>query len=236
MDDVDFRDTVDHWLTREAATLILQPTSLCPLACTYCYLPERHLKQEMSPAIARAVAGAIPSSWPSTGVLEVVWHGGEPLAIGRTRLVEFLEPFEPLRIAGRVQHKVQTGATLITNEWCDLFERYGIGVGVSIDGPRSVNRHRIDRGGRPMFDRIVAGIETLQRRGLPFTVLAVVGQDSTGDAEEILTFLAGLGCTWVGFNVEAREAANVDGETPVMEEVRRFWRDVFAWASRNPGM
>lgn len=236
MDDVDFRDKVDHWLTREPATLILQPTSLCPLACAYCYLPERHLKQEMSPTTARAVASGIPENWPSSGVLEVVWHGGEPLAIGRTRLVALLEPFEELRTAGRVQHKVQTGATLITDEWCDLFERYGMAVGVSIDGPRAVNRHRIDRGGRPMFDRIVAGIETLHKHGLPFTVLAVVGHEATSQADEILTFLANVGCSWVGLNIEAKEAANRHGDTPNMEAVRRFWRDTFTWSRNNPGL
>jgi len=236
VDDVDFRDRVDHWVTREPTTLILQPTSLCPLACTYCYLPERHLKQEMSPAAARAVVSGIPASWPSVGRLEVVWHGGEPLATGRARLVALLEPFEPLRAAGRIQHKVQTGATLITDEWCDIFEQYGMAVGVSIDGPRSANRHRVDRGGRPMFDRIVAGIETLKCHDIPFTVLAVVSQDGTSDANEILDFLAGLGCSWVGLNIEAREAANVYGEPPAMEAARRFWRDVFAWASCNPGM
>jgi uncharacterized protein len=62
VDGVDFRNKVDHWLTHEPATLILQPTSLCPLACTYCYLPERHLNQEMSPATARAVASGIPAT------------------------------------------------------------------------------------------------------------------------------------------------------------------------------
>lgn len=228
------RAKIDHWLAREPATLILQPTSLCPMACTYCYLPERHLRQEMSPTTAHVIAAGIPASLSSSGTLEIVWHGGEPLAIGLPRLVALLEPFEPLRAAGRVQHKVQTGATLITDEWCALFERYGMGVGVSIDGPRSVNRHRVDRGGRPMFDRIVAGIQTLKRHDIPFTVLAVVSPGGTGDAEEVLDFLASMGCSWVGLNIEAQEAANVHGETPAIEAARSFWRDTFTWSSNHP--
>jgi uncharacterized protein len=124
-------------------------------------------------------------------------------------LVELLGSFEPLRVAGRVQHKVQTGATLITDEWCDIFERYGMGVGVSIDGPRLANRHRLDRGGRPTFDRVIAGIDALQKHGIPFTILAVVSQDGTTGAEEILDFLAALGCPWLGLNIEARESANI---------------------------
>jgi uncharacterized protein len=154
---------VGHWLTSHPETIIMQPTSLCPLVCTYCYLPQRHLKRDMTPIVAAAVAAGIQPDWPP---VEIVWHGGEPLAVGPRRLAALLEPFEPLRQAGWVQHKVQTGATLITDAWCELFERYEIGVGVSIDGPREANRHRVDRAGRPIFDRIVAGIETLKRHGI----------------------------------------------------------------------
>lgn len=221
---------VRHWLTSQPDTIILQPTSLCPLACTYCYLPERHLKQDMTPAVAAAVAAGIEPDWSP---VEVVWHGGEPLAVGRTRFAELLESFESLRRAGRVQHKVQTGATLITDAWCELFERFEIGVGVSLDGPRTVNQHRVNRAGRATFDRIVAGIETLKRHDLPFIVLAVVSQDGTGRVHEVLDFLRELGARWVGFNIEAKEGANAHSDTPPMDQALRFWRDTFLWCQQN---
>ncbi|MGH3621253.1 MAG: cyclophane-forming radical SAM peptide maturase AmcB [Sciscionella sp.] len=224
---------VSHWLTSQPDTIILQPTSLCSLACTYCYLPERHLKQDMIPAVAAAVAAGIEPGWSP---IEVVWHGGEPLAIGPARFAELVEPFEPLRQAGRIQHKVQTGATLITDAWCELFERYEMGVGVSIDGPRAANQHRVDRAGCPMFDRIVAGIETLKRHDIPFIVLAVVSQDGTSRAHDVLDFLRDLGARWVGFNIEAKEGANIDGDTPAMDQAQRFWRDAFTWCTQNREM
>ncbi|MGW4215027.1 cyclophane-forming radical SAM peptide maturase AmcB [Lentzea sp. NPDC004789] len=226
-------DRAAHWLTAEPTKILLQPTSLCPLACTYCYLPERRLRQEMPPATARAIADAIPEHWRP---IEVVWHEGEPLAIGRERFAELLDPFERLRADGKVQHKVQTGATLITPEWCELFRRYDIAVGVSIDGPRAANRHRVDRGGREVFDRVMAGIATLRAHDIPFTVLAVVTEEHTGNATEILDFIAGLGTPWAGLNIEAREAANVDGRPPSREVAQAFWRDVFAWTLEHPGL
>jgi uncharacterized protein len=221
---------VSHWLTSQPDTIILQPTSLCPMACTYCYLPQRHLRQNMTTEVSAAVAAGIEPNWSP---VEVVWHGGEPLAIGHRRFVELLEPFEPLRRAGQVQHKVQTGAALITDAWCELFEQYQISVGVSIDGPRSQNRHRVDRAGRPMFDRIVAGIETLKRHDIPFIVLAVVSQDGTERAEDVLEFLRDLGTRWIGFNIEAREGANTAATTPATDQARRFWREVFLWCEQN---
>jgi len=221
---------VDHWLTKWPDTIILQPTSFCPMNCDYCYLLERQRKQEMTPDVAAAVAAGIEPSWPP---VEVVWHSGEPLAVGPTRFADLLEPFESLRRAGRVQHKVQTGATLITDEWCELFERYEIGVGVSIDGPRSANRHRVNRAGRPMFDQIIAGIETLKRQDIPFIVLAVVSQDGTTSAHEVLDFLRDVGARWVGFNIEAKEGANVDSAVPAMEQAQEFWHDTLTWCTEN---
>jgi hypothetical protein len=69
---------VCHWLTSHPETIIVQPTSLCPLACTYCYLPQRHLTQNMSPSVTAAVAAGIEPDWPP---VEIVWHGGEPLRL-----------------------------------------------------------------------------------------------------------------------------------------------------------
>ena len=222
---------MSHWLTEQPKTIIVQPTTLCPMDCEYCYLLERHLKQEMTSQVAAAVADGIDASW---GSVEVVWHGGEPLAVGAKRCVELLEPFEPLRRAGSVQHKVQTGGgTPITDAWCDVFERYEIGVGVSIDGPRDLNHHRVDRGGYAMFDRAVAGVETLKRRDIPFSVLAVVSERGTDRAAHVLDFMRDLGTTWVGFNVEAKEGANVGGKPPSLDHARRFWRDVFMWYRNN---
>lgn len=184
---------------------------------------------------SQAIASAIPVAWQRNGPLEIVWHGGEPLAIGPRRFADLLEVFEPLRRARRVRHKVQTGATLLDDQWCDLFERYEVAVGISIDGPRELNRNRVDRGGHEMFDRILTGVDVLRRRGIPFTALAVIPPDATGQAREILDFIAGLGCRWIGLNMEALEAANAhDGESPTREQAITFWRDVFAWALAHP--
>jgi uncharacterized protein len=84
-----------------------------------------------------------------------------------------------------------------------------------------------------MFDRIVAGVETLKRHGIPFIVLAVVGRSGTHRAVEVLDFLRDLGCRWVGFNIEAKEGANVLGDTPTLEDACHFWRDTFVWCRQN---
>ena len=188
------------------------------------------------PEVAQAIAAGIPEAWPTSGTLEVVWHGGEPLTIGTAAMRQLLGPFEQLRQAGRIMHVVQTNATLITDEWCDLFREFDVSVGLSIDGPPEMSANRVDWRGVPAFDRIVAGICRLKVRHIPFTVIAVVDHENTRCAGELLDFIAALGCPFVGLNMEEKEGANRHDGTPTVDQARRFWRDVFLWSNDNPGM
>ncbi|MFF0270228.1 cyclophane-forming radical SAM peptide maturase AmcB [Kribbella sp. NPDC004536] len=224
------------WLAPEPTTLVLEPTSLCNLDCTYCYLPARKLKRDMSPNVAQAIADGIPPGWPSSGTLEVVWHGGEPLATGVSAMRELLAPFEELRRADRITHVIQTNATLISDQWCNLFSAYDMSIGVSIDGPPELTSNRVDWRGHPAFDRIVAGISKLRERNIHFSVIAVVDQASAGRAGELLDFVAATGCRYIGINLEEKEGANQHGGTPTIEQARRFWHDVFLWSNANPDM
>jgi uncharacterized protein len=115
-------------------TVVLQPTTLCNLDCRYCYLPLRRLSNRMPVAVAAAVARAIEEQNHDRPV-SILWHGGEPLACGIAHFRDLLHPFEELRLAGRIVHVVQTNATLVNDEWCELFCAFGFHVGASVDGP-----------------------------------------------------------------------------------------------------
>ncbi len=208
-------------------SLVLQPTTLCNLNCSYCYLSasERKTRLEMSVPVAEALAAGITER--GTDVVDVVWHGGEPLTTRRDRFRALLEPFEPLRHQGRVRHFVQTNATLIDDAWCDLFHRYGFRVGVSIDGPEAANRARTDWGNRPSFDRVMRGISRLRAHDIAFSAICVVTEQTVTQPESLLEFFEDLGATSVGFNIEELEGANDDRQTIPPELVRRFWRKMF---------
>jgi uncharacterized protein len=153
----------------------------------------------------------------------VVWHGGEPLAAGLGHFASLLEPFEPLRRAGRLRHAVQTGAGLVTPGWCELFGDYGFTVGVSIDGPEWANAQRHDRSGRAAYGRIMRGIATLRSHGIDFSAIAVVTPVTVYRADELAEFFEHLGCTHVGFNIEEHEGANDTRPGVSAIEARTFW-------------
>ncbi|MFF0296565.1 cyclophane-forming radical SAM peptide maturase AmcB [Kitasatospora sp. NPDC004614] len=222
-------------IARRPNTVVVQPDGVCNLNCTYCYLPDRGRRTPMPVAVAEAVARSIAEFADTTtsSPIEILWHAGEPLAVGRQRLAELLAPFEPLRQAGLVEHSVQTNAVLINPAWCDFLTAYGFRIGVSIDGPAALNRQRVDWAGRPAFDRIMKGIGCLREHGVRFSAIAVVSAESILDPEGLLDFMAGLGCHSFGLNMEETEGVNTSRTVPTVEQARKFWRRAIAWSRRH---
>ncbi|MEV6868157.1 radical SAM protein [Streptosporangium subroseum] len=183
----------------------------------------------MSPEVAHAVAASAADLTDPSGQLDIVWHGGEPLTLGLRKFEELLAPFEELRHAGWIQHSVQTNATLIDDEWCDLLARYQFSVGVSIDGPAALNARRVDLRGRPAFDRIARGIRRLRDHGIRFSLIAVVGIEGIEQPESLLDFLATLGPHTIGLNVEELEGVNDQRCGITQAQAERFWQGVLDW-------
>jgi uncharacterized protein len=207
--------------------VIMQPTTLCNLDCTYCYLPLRAVDRAMSPSVAAAVAATV-NHWVSQRPFSVVWHGGEPLAAGRDRLAELIRPF-----AADVDHVVQTNATLIDDRWCEFVAKHGIRIGVSVDGPATANLLRLDRNGQPAYDRIMRGIARLRAHGIAFSVLCVVSDPRSGLAAELYDFFCGVGCEFLGVNIEEQEGVNHRSNDYRGEAVQAFWTElVDAWRGR----
>jgi uncharacterized protein len=211
--------------------VVLQPTTWCNLDCRYCYLPLRKLKHQMPLEVAETLAEAVAQFEDSGHPIGVIWHGGEPLAVGQQKFAALLAPFEALRRAGRVHHYVQTNATLITETWCDLLVAYDVRVGVSID---AVNAERVDLRGKPAIDRILRGITYLRVHGIPFSIISVVSNTGIAMPLELLEFLTTLGCHSVGFNIEETEGINTDRQPPTAVQAEEFWRRVLSWTREHP--
>ncbi|MFI0780119.1 hypothetical protein [Streptomyces sp. NPDC021212] len=104
----------------------MQPTTLClPLDCQYCYLPFRKIEQRMPIEVAQAVASSVNAWSCDDPRFEVVWHGGEPLSVGREYLGRLMAPFVG------VKHTIQTNAVLLDDAWCEFLLARNVDVGGS---------------------------------------------------------------------------------------------------------
>ncbi|WP_406308081.1 FxsB family cyclophane-forming radical SAM/SPASM peptide maturase [Streptomyces griseoaurantiacus] len=180
-------------------TFILKVANRCNIDCDYCFVfnskdqAARRLPARMDLAVAQTAARRIGehASAHRLRTIHVVLHGGEPLLVGVGHMTGLLEAVRDAALAGtRVLFELQTNGTLLSDAWLDLFERYEVAVGVSLDGPpRANDRHRLTHAGRSSAASAVRGIELLRSRPHLFAgLLAVV--DLANDPAEVHDYLA----------------------------------------------
>lgn len=203
------RDNLNISDVAEIKQVILQSTPLCNLNCSYCYLPESSRSSNKQMAVETAVRAleVLVKSQRMAHDVEIRWHAGEPLIVSPSfywDVIEGIRRVVPERI--NLRHSIQTNGTLISNEWCELFLRQNIRVGVSIDGPQLLHdKNRITKGGKGTYDKIMRGIALLRGYEIPFEVIAVVTNETLKIPDEFYAFFDELKPTIVALNIEESE-------------------------------
>lgn len=213
--------------------VVVQPTTICNLNCSYCYLPNRRDKRFMSDdvvlAISESIARSNVKSW-------VFWHGGEPLAAGIKRFSSYMELFQRTGAVQFSRHNFQTNATLLNEEWCEFIRTHNIRIGVSLDGDAICNASRVDWSGRPTFERTLRGIQELKRAKIDFSVICVVNKHNLDRASEIYSFIDSLSPRSLSINVEETEGHNSGSEKPSSPFVSKFWDSLLACWLASPNL
>jgi uncharacterized protein len=218
--------------------IVVQPTPFCNINCSYCYLPDRNATTVIEQStITSLFTQLFASGWIRSG-LTVIWHAGEPLVVPHSFYQTAFEAIEALRPKSlQLRHSIQTNGMLITREWCDLFKKWNVGVGVSIDGPKPLHdAHRVTRSGRGTFDKTIAGIRLLKREEVPFHVISVLGTAGISAPQVMLDFYEAEGIEDICFNVEESEGAHVSGlfaSDDAQAGFRRFLSDFWRLSRRS---
>jgi uncharacterized protein len=140
---------------------VIKIHSRCNLACDYCYVyaaaDRGWLDQPlaMAPEVVDSTLERIREHVTRFGQerVSIVLHGGEPLLA--TKIVGGLT---------RLDLGIQTNGVLLDEAFLDIFDRWSVRVGVSIDGGASDHdRHRRYQDGRGSYDQVVAALERLAR-------------------------------------------------------------------------
>lgn len=182
---------------RPVEQLVLQGTSFCNIDCTYCDLSQesRRTKSQMPIALVLKLIRELIEENLLADELVVVWHSGEPLTLPPEYYSNAIEKILELRTRLAPQVSVtfdfQTNAILIDEAWCDFFDKYAsvLRLGVSCDGPQALHdAFRIDRKGKSTFNKVLNGMEMLNRRGIRYNVIAVVTRKTFDHFEAFLGF------------------------------------------------
>ncbi len=142
--------------------------------------------------------------------LTIVWHAGEPLVNGTEYYqlaIDLIEKIRPVQTT--VEYSFQTNGTLINDDWCELFNKYSIKLGLSVDGPKFIHdRHRLTRKGKGSHDKVQQAIELLNSKEIPFYTISVLTDYSLHYAEEMFDYFYQNKILRCGFNVDEVESLN----------------------------
>lgn len=147
----------------------------------------------MTAHVRKLVAQRVAEYVRAVGLREilVVFHGGEPLLAGASRIQETAQWIrEALPGSTKVSFSMQTNGTLLTREALDQLASVGIGVSLSIDGPQWANDlHRLDHQGKSSYAGTIRALELLESRPDVYAGLIAVVDTSVPPAE-LLEFFA----------------------------------------------
>lgn len=96
--------------------------------------------------------------------VNIILHGGEPLLLGKERTRQLLIDFQTILDLPNldVTYSIQTNATLLDQEWIELFYEAGVAVGISMDGDEVTHdTNRVDHAGRGSYKQVRNAIELL---------------------------------------------------------------------------
>ena len=205
----------------------MMPSLRCNLKCKYCF--ER--------PVWSSAAAEIPANLDAmVGVLKrvvgeygrggsICLHGGEPLTLPIDELEYF---FSEIRRLG-CSPSIQTNGTLITDEHIQLFRKYGVHVGLSVDGPPEI--HDLRGGRREIVEKVNENLLKMRGAGVSVGVLCVLHRgNATGENLDKL-------CEWVSWLHNLRvtgrflimrdffDTSNEYELTP--EELARAWEKLY---------
>jgi len=218
--------------------------SRCNLDCSYCFYLEKEklytdaggmrMKPEVLETYVRDYIAAQPCD-----TVSFAWQGGEPTLLG----VDFFRNVVALQAkharGKSIENAFQTNGVLLDDEWGGFLAENRFLVGISIDGPAHLHdAYRVDKGGKPTFARVLAGVQVLKKHGVEFNTLTTVHRKNSGSAKQVYEFLRSTGSGYMQFiPIVERDAANADSglwlaPPPDHEDAAALDAQVTPWSVR----
>ncbi len=190
-----------------ASHIMAKPSgSVCNIDCKYCFYlekeklyPEAGKNWRMSDEILeRYVARYIEAQ--DVSEVNFAWQGGEPTLMGVDFYRRAVQLQRQYGEGKTITNAFQTNGILLDDEWGEFLSENNFLVGLSIDGPRQFHDHyRVDKGQKPTYDRVVAGLEVLKKHQVEFNTLTVLQNKNADHPLEVYRFLKEIGSRFMQF-------------------------------------
>jgi|GEM_PF-2460645 len=191
----------------EITTVVLKVNNYCELDCyrkedgeSGCYMYAKDTSYKGRPArmsleVAQQVGVRAKEDAEAHDSHEKTFelHGGESMAFKPRALDTFLRTIQTALGDVDMKTGAETNGVNMTEDKLDVLLNYGTRLGISLDGNRQANRHRVFKNGRESFDRVMKTVELLNLpayRHLFAGFISVANPEN--DAEETYDFFKDL--------------------------------------------
>jgi uncharacterized protein len=203
--------------------IMTKPTGpICNLDCHYCFYLE---KEKLYPETSTwKMADNVLESYirqyieaQKAPVITFAWQGGEPTLLGVDYFRKIVTLEKRYANGKRIENSLQTNGILLDDRWGEFLAENRFLVGLSLDGPRPLHdRHRVDKGGRPTFDRVMRGLSSLRKHGAEFNTLTVVQRHNSYYPLEVYRFLKEAGSGFMQFIPVVERIAKAPGASSLV--------------------
>lgn len=182
------RPTAFHVMTKPRG-------AICNLDCKYCYFLS---KEKLYPNSKFRMSDNMLEEYirqyidaQQINEVNFAWQGGEPTLMGVDffrQAVSYQQKHKKPKM--RIQNALQTNAVTLDDEWAEFFAENDFLIGVSLDGPKHIHDfYRVDKGGNPTFDKVIAGLDLLKKHGVEFNILTTVHAANEKHGREVYQFM-----------------------------------------------
>ena len=188
--------------------VMAKPTgAVCNLDCEYCFFLSKEMlypgsRFRMAEDLQETYLRQLLEGHARSPEVVVAWQGGEPTMMGLDFFRRSIELERKYAAPGqRILNTIQTNGTLLDDEWGRFLKENDFLVGISIDGPRQMHdAYRVDKGGKPTFDRVMRGLDVLRRHEVDWNVLTTIHAVNGDHGRRVYAFLRDeLGATFIQF-------------------------------------
>lgn len=215
--------------------VIFRITNMCNLNCTYCYdkdnrYRDKNINEEFENKIDDIQRYLNAIYLDKCNARTLIFHGGEPLLLGADVYEKLLEKI----VEPNMKLSIQTNGTLINKKYIEIFKKYHISVGISLDGCNEEQNYcRIYRNGTNSFKKVMTNIKLLEENNIRFGIIMTISKEHIGKEKEIYDFIADN-----KLNVNMRPAfpTKHGDNTNIMseEEYYEFFKNIFdIWYNDN---
>jgi len=239
---ITFGDALKSGEPRAFSSMVKPIGSACNLDCSYCYYLDKAptIYGDQQPVMSMELLEEYTRQYiEANEVPEVtfVWHGGEPLMAGLEYYRKAIGFQQKYAEGKTIINTLQTNGTLLNADWCRFFHDHNFLIGISIDGPRDIHdAFRVNKAGRPTFDKVMAGISQMVQYKVEYNTLSVINIKSEGRGAEVYRFLKSVGSRFMQFLPAVEHVLPaVNGKRPVIVKPGTQGSVMAPWSVSAPG-